>query len=86
MESRTTDRAFHEEHDIAQTLRQKRKSRQTKACYPCRRRKVKCDFRNPCGMCLKREHPELCSFRPRQATLHSQYADHHTGELQGDQR
>ena len=35
-----------------------------KACYPCNKRKIKCDRdeRVPCGNCAKRPHPELCTF------------------------
>ena len=33
-----------------------------KACYPCRRRKVRCDHNHPCGSCVKHEQPELCTY------------------------
>ena len=33
-----------------------------KACYPCRRRKVRCDHKHPCGNCIKHEQPELCVY------------------------
>lgn len=34
------------------------------ACWPCRQRKVKCDNKQPCENCVKREHPQLCSYKP----------------------
>lgn len=40
----------------------KRKSRAPKSCYPCYRRKVKCDRSSPCTLCLKRGYPHLCTF------------------------
>ncbi|KAL6889997.1 hypothetical protein GGI43DRAFT_430713 [Trichoderma evansii] len=47
--------------EIDQILRGKRKSTE-KACYPCHRRKVRCNHRQPCGTCQKRGHPEICSY------------------------
>ncbi|KAH8800647.1 hypothetical protein F5884DRAFT_685335 [Xylogone sp. PMI_703] len=44
-------------------LVQRRRFRSPKACYPCRRRKVKCDFRTPCDSCIRRGHPDLCGRR-----------------------
>jgi hypothetical protein len=35
------------------------------ACYPCKKRKVKCDNTLPCQTCQKREHPNLCSYVPQ---------------------
>jgi hypothetical protein len=49
---------------VDQSLREKRKLRQARACYPCRRRKVKCNFQIPCETCLTRDHPELCTAQP----------------------
>jgi hypothetical protein len=43
-------------------IRTKRKARDPKACYACHRRKVKCDRQLPCDSCVKRDHPELCSY------------------------
>jgi hypothetical protein len=37
------------------------------ACWPCRQRKVKCDNRSPCENCVKREHPQLCSYKPNRS-------------------
>lgn len=37
------------------------------ACWPCRQRKVKCDNKNPCENCVKREHPQLCSYKPNRS-------------------
>jgi hypothetical protein len=41
--------------------------RNRKACYPCNKRKIKCDrdeqpTGQPCSNCRKRQHPELCSY------------------------
>src|ERR1700735_2275895 len=41
--------------------------RNRKACYPCNKRKIKCDRDEqpngqPCSNCRKRPHPELCSY------------------------
>lgn len=40
----------------------RRRNRPSKACIPCRRRKVKCDLNQPCAICLKRKHTHLCIF------------------------
>jgi Fungal Zn(2)-Cys(6) binuclear cluster domain len=48
--------------EIDAVLRNKRKARDPKACYACHRRKVKCDRGLPCDSCIKRDHPELCSY------------------------
>lgn len=40
----------------------RRKSRAPKSCYPCYRRKVKCDRNSPCTLCVKRGYPHLCTF------------------------
>jgi hypothetical protein len=48
---------------IDQILRRKRKARKARVCYPCRQRKVKCDYGTPCQRCIDREHPELCSYQ-----------------------
>ncbi len=36
------------------------------ACWPCRQRKVKCDNKQPCENCVKRDHANLCSYNPKQ--------------------
>jgi hypothetical protein len=36
------------------------------ACWPCRQRKVKCDNKQPCENCEKRDHASLCSYNPKQ--------------------
>ncbi len=36
------------------------------ACWPCRQRKVKCDNKQPCENCVKRDHASLCSYNPKQ--------------------
>jgi hypothetical protein len=49
-------------------LRLKRKQRESKACYPCRQRKVKCDGSHPCRTCVKRDHPEICAYNVEKGT------------------
>ena len=48
--------------DIELTLRKKRKLREYKSCYPCRRRKVKCNNEIPCRNCRARDHAHLCTY------------------------
>ncbi|ETN36344.1 uncharacterized protein HMPREF1541_08621 [Cyphellophora europaea CBS 101466] len=48
--------------DVDAIIRNKRKVRDPKACYACHRRKVKCNRELPCDSCVKRDHPELCSY------------------------
>ncbi|EAW19525.1 Zn(II)2Cys6 transcription factor domain-containing protein [Aspergillus fischeri NRRL 181] len=60
--------------EIDRILRAKRQQRETKACYPCRSRKVKCDNGHPCRTCQKRGHPEICVYdleepSPRKRTM-----------------
>ncbi|KAJ5563800.1 hypothetical protein N7513_000042 [Penicillium frequentans] len=43
-------------------LRLKSRERESHACYPCRKRKVKCDGNQPCRTCQKRKHPQICDF------------------------
>lgn len=31
---------------------------------------MKCDNKSPCENCVKREHPQLCSYKPNRATPH----------------
>ncbi|KAH9903553.1 fungal-specific transcription factor domain-containing protein [Xylariomycetidae sp. FL2044] len=33
-----------------------------------RKRKVKCDNKQPCENCVKREHPQLCSYKPNRSS------------------
>lgn len=48
--------------DIDLALRKKRKVREYKSCYPCRRRKVKCNNDIPCTNCRARDHAYLCTY------------------------
>lgn len=50
------------QEDVDAIIRNKRKVRDPKACYACHRRKVKCNRELPCDSCVKRDHPELCSY------------------------
>lgn len=43
-------------------LSRRRRRSYPKACYPCRRRKVRCDKQEPCANCVRYSHPELCSY------------------------
>jgi len=52
------------QEEINERLRLKRKSRGQKACYPCRQRKVGCNYAKPCQKCVDRDHPELCLYEP----------------------
>ncbi|KAM0511800.1 hypothetical protein ACHAPE_009476 [Trichoderma viride] len=47
--------------EIDHILRRKRKPTE-KACYPCHRRKVRCNHAQPCSTCQRRGHPEICSY------------------------
>ncbi|KAJ6786108.1 hypothetical protein PWT90_02464 [Aphanocladium album] len=49
--------------DVDSVLFKRRRFRAAKACYPCRRRKVKCDLNHPCGTCISRDHADLCEYR-----------------------
>lgn len=40
----------------------RRRNRRPKACHLCRKRKVRCDFLQPCGTCVLRHHPQFCSY------------------------
>lgn len=41
---------------------QSRRKREFKACYACHQRKVKCNGEQPCRTCLRRGHPEICTY------------------------
>ncbi|PHH77394.1 hypothetical protein CDD80_671 [Ophiocordyceps camponoti-rufipedis] len=49
-------------------IRSHRKVRYGSACWPCRQRKVKCDNKQPCENCVKRDHSSLCSYKPNRAS------------------
>lgn len=51
--------------DIDAVIFHRRRSRTPKACYPCRRRKVKCDRGEPCDKCSDRGYPDLCVYTAR---------------------
>ena len=51
-----------ENPEIDDTLRKKRKVRDLKSCYPCRKRKVKCNSELPCNICIARDHQSLCTY------------------------
>ena len=51
-----------DKHEIDRVLQQKRKQRESKACYACRQRKVKCDGTHPCRTCRRRGHPQICAY------------------------
>lgn len=49
-------------HEYDLIITKRRRFRAAKACYPCRRRKVKCNFGQPCDSCVIRGHPDLCNY------------------------
>jgi hypothetical protein len=57
-----------------------RKVRYGTACWPCRQRKVKCDNKQPCENCVKREHPRLCSYKPNRSSTSKPAASGATSE------
>ncbi|KAF7846410.1 hypothetical protein BT93_L4415 [Corymbia citriodora subsp. variegata] len=62
MKSEEDEAGFMDQEEIDAIIRTKRKIRDPKACYACHRRKVKCDRNLPCDSCVKRDHPQLCSY------------------------
>lgn len=51
------------DEEVRLLLRKRKKSRQGgTSCFPCKKRKVKCDRCSPCNNCATRGYPELCSF------------------------
>ncbi|KAL4932395.1 Zn(II)2Cys6 transcription factor [Aspergillus undulatus] len=56
-----------ERQEIDRVLILKRKQRESKACYPCRQRKVKCEGGHPCRTCARRDHPEICAYNVEQS-------------------
>ncbi|KAH7329478.1 fungal-specific transcription factor domain-containing protein [Stachybotrys elegans] len=55
--------------EASRIIHSHRKVRYGTACWPCRQRKVKCDNKQPCENCVKREHPQLCSYKPNRTTM-----------------
>lgn len=54
---------------VMAVLKTSRKARKQTTCYPCQRRKVKCDRGLPCSVCVSRGHSFLCSYgRPTEAS------------------
>lgn len=51
---------------------QRRRNRRPKACRLCRSRKVRCDYGQPCGTCVLRHHPQLCSYDRASVTIQEQ--------------
>lgn len=51
-----------DKQEIDRVLQQRRKQRESRACYPCRQRKVKCDGTQPCRTCRRRGHQEICAY------------------------
>lgn len=48
--------------EIDRVLRLKSRERESHACYPCKKRKVKCDGTQPCKTCQRRKHPQICTY------------------------
>ncbi|KAG5982042.1 hypothetical protein E4U55_002390 [Claviceps digitariae] len=57
--------------EASRIIHSHRKVRYGTACWPCRQRKVKCDNKQPCENCVKREHPHLCSYKPNRAVANN---------------
>lgn len=72
---------------VMAVLKNSRKARKQTTCYPCQRRKVKCDRGLPCAVCVARGHSFLCSYgRPTETlktsssfTLGSEESSHSNG-------
>ena len=49
----------------------KERTRHSSACFPCAKRKVKCDrdVKNPCSNCLKRDQGHLCEVKSQKDRL-----------------
>ena len=70
--------------EVDSIIRTARKLRQPKACYPCYKRKVKCDRGRPCTTCSERNHIDLCSYQAgerRQSIPFSDNASVASGEI-----
>ncbi|KAK4163857.1 protein RDR1 [Cladorrhinum sp. PSN259] len=63
-----------------------RKVRYGTACWPCRQRKVKCDNKSPCENCVKREHPQLCSYKPNRSATNKSSGSFNSEFAQGKKR
>ncbi|KAI6394200.1 hypothetical protein MCOR03_005911 [Pyricularia oryzae] len=53
--------------EASRIIHSHRKVRYGTACWPCRQRKVKCDNKQPCENCVKRDHAQLCSYKPNRS-------------------
>ncbi|KAL9059716.1 MAG: hypothetical protein Q9162_001017 [Coniocarpon cinnabarinum] len=55
----------------------KERTRHSSACFPCAKRKVKCDrdVKNPCSNCLKRDQPHLCEVKSQKDRLSHRASD-----------
>jgi hypothetical protein len=60
------------DHGTMVFLLTKRQIRPPKASYPCRCRKVRCDFNTPYESCIRRGHLELCGRKVTVVGLYSQ--------------
>ena len=72
-------------NEVDQLCRSTRKKRSIQACYPCRSRKVKCDYSRPCGRCVERKHENLCTFVPDEQALDTTVATTTTINLLGQE-
>lgn len=59
--------SFPQGHSAPQSIIPELKTCAGTACWPCRQRKVKCDNKQPCENCVKRDHAGLCSYNPKNA-------------------
>ncbi|KAL8409887.1 hypothetical protein RB594_008106 [Gaeumannomyces avenae] len=73
--------------EASRIIHSHRKVRYGTACWPCRQRKVKCDNKQPCENCVKRDHAQLCSYKPnRSGARGSMASDTASSTTQGKKR
>lgn len=66
---------------VREVLRDRRKGRKLRSCFPCKQRKVKCDDSRPCKTCIARGHENLCLYNPYK--LSNTAVTHHSPPKQG---
>lgn len=61
-----------------QTASKKRRKRNTVVCLPCKKRKIKCDRRKPCGQCCESNASNFCFYSSPQWALDTFLANNKT--------
>ena len=67
----------------------KERTRHSSACFPCAKRKVKCDrdVKNPCSNCLKRDQGHLCEVKSHKDRItHHRVSDPGARDVHRDKR